>query len=503
MSAVHAGLDLERPRPFGVWRRLLALLGLAVIVASWMQTGAATDGLVVEPSAVDDVPVELWVPEAADAPAPGVVVVHGFAGSRQLMRSTALALARTGYVVAVPDLAGHGANRAPLPRGDRADATLAAQVGATLGMLAARPEVDADRLGVLGHSLGAGAVLRAAIDDPERIGATVAVSPTDAQVTPEAPQQLLLMAGSREGRFVANAEDLLERAGGPTPLVADDPARELVVVPGVEHVTILFSTTMHREAVAWFDAVFDHDHDRDAPPSPVRLGPWYLLHLGGVLLLWRAIAPVVVDRADGETVRGSPLLGLLAGGGVALGVLAIADAMIDLAGFGGMLVGPVLAVWLLVTGAVWLRIGDRPAAPTARDLLWALVVAGVLIAAVGLLAPRVWLPFWPDVVRIGYVPAFAVAALPFTLAFTASVQGRRGWRGLGWYLLIAALVLGLSSLAAAIIPALSFLSLILPVLPLCLGLAMVVWSPIQRPWAGGIAAAVLIGWLLAVTLPLV
>ncbi len=501
MSGVHAGLDLERPPRFGTWRRLLALLGLAAIVAAWLQTGAASDGLSVETSVADGVPVELWVPEAVDAPAPGVVVVHGFAGSRQLMRSTALALARAGYVVAVPDLAGHGGNRAPLPRGDRADAALAAQVGATLGVLAARPDVDADRLGVLGHSLGAGAALGAAVGDPERIGATVAVSPTDAQVTPELPEELLLMAGSRERRFVANAEDLLERAGGPTPLGVDGPARELVIVPGVEHVTILFSTAMQREAVAWFDAVFDVD--REAAPSPVRLGAWYLLHLGGVLLLWRAVAPVVVDRADGEVVRGSPLLGLLAGGGVALGVLAIADAMVDLAGFGGMLVGPVLAVWLLLTGAVWLRMGDRPPAPTARELPWAVVTAGVLVAAVGLLAPRVWLPFWPDLVRIGYVPAFALAALPFTLAFTASARGRRGWHGLGWYLLVAALVLGLSALTAAIIPALSLVSLVLPLLPLCLGLTMVVWSPIQRPWAGAVAAAVLIGWLPAVTLPLV
>lgn len=510
MSVGAGGLDLQRPPVLGGWRRFLALLGVAAIVAGWLQTGATTDGLELEETAVDGVavdatvvegvPVELWAPEAVSAPAPGVVVVHGFAGSRQLMRSTALALARAGYVVAVPDLSGHGANRAPLPRGDGADAVLAAEVAATLEVLDARPDVDGGKLGLLGHSLGSGAAMRVAIDDPQGIAATVAVSPTDAQVSPEAPGDLLLLAGSRERRFVANAEDLLERAGGASSLDRDAPARELVVVPGVEHVTILFSHTMHREAVGWFDAVFDHS--RESEPSAVRLGWWYLLHLAGVLVLWRSVAPVVVDRGDVEVRRGSPLLGLVAGGAVALGVLAIANAAVELTAVGGMLVGPVLAGWLFLTGVVWLRIGDRPAVPTGRELLWAVLLAGVLIAAVGLLAPRVWVPFWPDVVRVGYVPAFALAALPFTLAFAASAHGRRGWRGFAWYLVVAVVVLALGGLAAALIPALSFVALVLPVLPLCLGLAMIVWSPVQRPWAAAIATAVLVGWLPAVTLPL-
>ncbi|MFW6010213.1 MAG: dienelactone hydrolase family protein, partial [Actinomycetota bacterium] len=150
-----APLDLDRPPRFSVARRLVALLGLAAVIAAWVQTGAATSDLGFEQQRVEGVPIEVLVPDAMTAPAPGVVVVHGLAGSGRLMRSTATALAAEGYVVAVPDLAGHGANRSPLP-GDDEMAVLSAEVGVALDVLADRDDVDPERLGVLGHSMGAG-----------------------------------------------------------------------------------------------------------------------------------------------------------------------------------------------------------------------------------------------------------------------------------------------------------------------------------------------------------
>ncbi|MFW5933500.1 MAG: hypothetical protein ACOCT8_02095, partial [Actinomycetota bacterium] len=266
----------------------------------------------------------------------------------------------------------------------------------------------------------------------------------------------------------------------------------------------------HRAAVEWFDATLrdrsadDPDADRQEQPASVPpLGVWWIVHLVGVVAVWRAVAPLVVDRADVEVRRGRPLVGLAVGGAAALGVLTILDAVVDLTGSGGMLVGPVLVLWLAVTGAVWLRLGDRPRAPSSRELLWALLVVALLYAAVGALAPRVWSTVWPGLVRAGYVPAFALGSLPFTLAFAASCNGRRGWRGVRWYLGIALLALVLVWLAATVIPSLSFVTLVLPLLPLGLGTAMVVWSPLQRPWAAAISTAVLLGWLLAVTLPLI
>jgi len=41
-----------------------------------------------------------------------------------------------------------------------------------------QPEVDPSRLGLLGHSMGSGAVMSTGIRNPDRFAATVAVSPT-------------------------------------------------------------------------------------------------------------------------------------------------------------------------------------------------------------------------------------------------------------------------------------------------------------------------------------
>ncbi|MEH2179176.1 hypothetical protein [Nostoc sp.] len=75
-------------------------------------------------------------------------------------------------------------------------------------------KVDRSRLATLGHSMGSGAVMSAAINNVNRYAATVAISPTSASVTPKAPHNLQLQAGSWEGGFIANAKRLLESAGG-------------------------------------------------------------------------------------------------------------------------------------------------------------------------------------------------------------------------------------------------------------------------------------------------
>ncbi|MFP4149841.1 MAG: alpha/beta hydrolase family protein, partial [Nitriliruptoraceae bacterium] len=200
-------LDLDRPTRLGTARRALALLCIAAIVVAWWRILALDDGLSVTTTERDGVPVDLLVPDDA-VDAPGVVVAHGFAGSRQLMRATGLALARSGAVVAVPDLSGHGSNRTPLPADDDG-AQLARDVLAAVAVLEGTGAVADQPVGLLGHSMGSGAVLRAALVAPDRIGPVVAVSPTDAPATPDEPGDLLLLAGELEPRFVANAEALL------------------------------------------------------------------------------------------------------------------------------------------------------------------------------------------------------------------------------------------------------------------------------------------------------
>jgi pimeloyl-ACP methyl ester carboxylesterase len=226
-----------------ITRWLLAALAVGLILLSWQRVLAAGRGLVSrDVSAESGTPLRYVAPEGASG-VPGVIVAHGFAGSSQLMTGYAYALARAGYGVVLADFDGHGRARGVLDRGGDA---LQRNLASAYAALAAQPEVDPARIALLGHSMGSGAVMTAAIANPERYRATVAVSPTSAAVTAEAPRNLLLMAGSLEPQFLANARSLLAAAGGPNGDLAGGRGRALVEAPNVEHITILFSRTAQR-----------------------------------------------------------------------------------------------------------------------------------------------------------------------------------------------------------------------------------------------------------------
>jgi len=492
-------LDPDRRTRLGLARRLIAFLSLVAIAVAWWQVVSATAAVELRTVERDGVPIDLLLPRGEEE-TPGIVVAHGFSGSRQLMRSTALAMAEAGFAVAVPDLAGHGANRRPLPIQDEGE-RLVRDVLVAADALVASEGVRAAPVGVLGHSMGSGAAMAAGIRAPDRIAAVVAVSPTDAEVGPELPGDLLLLAGAREPRFVDNARDLLERAGGATPATATGPRRGLVVIAGVEHVSILFSPAMYDQASLWFaDSL-----DLTATPAGdgVPLLGWWAVHLLAVIALWRAVAPVLVDRGAGPRPTGRGVLGAVLGSIAATALLATLSSAVDLTGVGGMLVAPVLAVWLLLAGGTWLWVGPRPARPQGRDLGWAAVLVVVLAGALAVLGARVWLPDLPSGTRGVWFGAFALLALPWSVALATTLQGARGWRAVAWWLALAAVTTGGFAGAAVAVPSLGFLLLLLPLIPVLLTVAVVAWLPVQRPWSAGIATAVLLAWMLAILFPLV
>ncbi len=227
----------------------------------------------------------LYIAPQQQKAVPGVLVAHGFAGSKQLMLGYGHVLAHAGYAVMLWDFDGHGANPTRLQRYD-----LQQNLDVALQALLNQSEVDPARLALLGHSMGSGIVMTAGIRNPDRFAATVAISPTGANVTPQAPRNLQLQAGSGEGGFIANAQRLLAQAGGENTNLAAGSGRELVVIPGVEHITILFSDGSHQAALRWLDATFGRTHNSQYVD---RRMVWYGLHLLGWLLGLAAIAPIL------------------------------------------------------------------------------------------------------------------------------------------------------------------------------------------------------------------
>jgi hypothetical protein len=99
-----------------------------------------------------------------------------------------------------------------------------------------------------------------------------------------------------------------QRAGGPTADAATGPRRDLEIIAGVEHVSILFSPAMYDQASAWFADSLQLATTTPADGGVALLG-WWALHLVAVLALWRAVVPVLAERGAPAQPTGRGVLG--------------------------------------------------------------------------------------------------------------------------------------------------------------------------------------------------
>lgn len=484
------------------WHRLLLVLALGLIGLSWSGIATARSGLVVRSLQQDNVPLLYLAPQQAKQ-VPGVLIAHGFAGSKQLMLGYGYTLAHAGYGVMLWDFNGHGANPQPL----RHD--LQQNLAVALSALQAQPEVaiapspsPSGGLALLGHSMGSGAVMTAGLQNQALAAATIAISPTGAEVTPQAPRNLQLQVGSGEGRFIANAQRLLAAAGGPNPNLAAGLGRELITIPNVEHITILFSAASHQAAVRWLNATFNR------PPTLTyvdRRFTWYSVHLLGWLVVLGAIAPQL--RASEPAVipipRWRQWLGLAVAPVAALGgLLGLSSIGVEVQSLGGVQVGGAIGIWFLIAGLSWLGIGGTVPRLALRSVGLGLGLFGVLWLAFGAMAQVVWLQWWLIPQRLQLWLPLALACLPwFLVSGLVQQQANIGSRLLWWFGQSAILVGGFL-LVLQVLPELGFMMLLLPLLPVMMGLFSVVAVLLRTIWAYAIGAALFFGWILAAVFPL-
>lgn len=137
------------------------------------RTTPASEGLDFEtvwiPTA-NDKRLHAWLVPASTAgrPSPAVIVLHGWGGNAQMMLPIAAPLHHAGFATLLVDARCHGRSDgdtfASLPR-------FAEDVNHAFDWLAQQPAIDSRRIALLGHSVGAGAVLFAAANRHDQIGA--------------------------------------------------------------------------------------------------------------------------------------------------------------------------------------------------------------------------------------------------------------------------------------------------------------------------------------------
>lgn len=406
-------------------RRTIAILLVGLVgVVLWALTVPAAlradAGLTVENTLAGRTPVTVLTPPDAEPGLPAVVVTHGYAGSATLMEPLGRALARTGLLVVLPDLPGHGRNSDPLTEDP---ARLSTSLAEVVDFLQASP-LSPERIALVGHSMGAGASVRLAAGD-DRIAATVAISLPSAY--PGQPRDLLLLVGSAEpARFTSAAQEQLANGqpGGQFGLTYGDPAAGTALraqtIDSVEHLTIVWSGATAEATAQWLAGAFG----RSAPEVSVDPAPlWLIGMLVGGLLVALPLAHLLLPRVRWpQEPRPRWLLTSASAGAAAVAGALAAWALGPVEDAIPVAVGGYLAVWFAVTGLVGALLGLRllPWRSTreAGPRPWIGTAAMAAYATVLLLAAS--RATWAQAAFVG--PRWWVAAL-LAVAFTVYFAG--------------------------------------------------------------------------------
>lgn len=155
-------------------------------------------------------PGVLSLPETNAGPGPGLLLIYEILGMTDEMKRVAGDFASQGYAVLIPDLFARGPFKALCIA--RAMRAVAAQHGRELDdieaarrFLAARPEVDPDRIGVIGFCLGGGFALVLAMRPEYKVAA-----PFYGDVPETMPRSCPVVAsyGERDRVFLKKAQRL-------------------------------------------------------------------------------------------------------------------------------------------------------------------------------------------------------------------------------------------------------------------------------------------------------
>ncbi|MGQ9814408.1 MAG: alpha/beta hydrolase [Candidatus Roseilinea sp.] len=491
---------------------------------------------------VAGVPIEVFAPDDAGSAQParaGVVVVHGFSGNRQLMYGFGFALARSGYVAALVDFAGHGASLDRLP-GEFDEARyqkLAANLATAIEYLQSDWGIPRERIAILGHSMGASVVTRYAVEHPD-VPATVAISLGEfgarLPAQPDQPRNLLILVGAAEFAGFLNGSANALRAAWPDGVAgqtygdfAQGSARRLVIVPGVEHITILFSPDTYREAAQWIDLAFNGQMDGAGAAVDGRMGLVLLLYLAAIIgfyplarMVWSGV-PTPAAEALRQPVPGRRAILTI----LVAAVLAPPAMLVIPYRWMPLNVGNYAGVFFLIAGAVlWIAIAlDRsllrrqrqPASlPPAgaggaslRALLAALTLAAYALLTFGLTAHLTWTSFALVGERLWMALVLFVFMLVYfwadeTLIWRPSARARLGLYALSRTVLLVSLVVAILLFGGPF-----FLLILLPVM-----LALFVWHGVYahwlhrltgRPWVAAVLNAAVFAWMIAATFPVV
>jgi poly(3-hydroxybutyrate) depolymerase len=127
-------------------------------------------------------------------PAPGVIYIHGYQNNRETSDAYVIEMARRGFVVLSIDAIGRGNSGNPgAPDAPDFDETFGGRT--SFEYLKSLPFVDAERVGMMGHSLGAEMAYTAALEDESVKALSISGFAYTTDATPTRPKNMLMIIG--------------------------------------------------------------------------------------------------------------------------------------------------------------------------------------------------------------------------------------------------------------------------------------------------------------------
>lgn len=378
-------------------------------------------------------------------------------------------------------------------------------MAAVLAWADAQPEVDPGRLALLGHSMGAGAVVEYAVHDAAEDGsirATVALSLPSAEQVPEGaaatPANLLLAVGALEPASFQVAALEAVRAAYPQAQLdqrfgdaSKDTARSAIQIPGAEHIGIVFSSMAADAAAAWIGGAVGFDPGSGAV-APVLA--WFTIALIGMGLILVPIGRICLGVEPGEVtgIRGWKLLvTALAAASIASIVARLTSPWHELI---PIAVGGYVAAWFLAAGVVtfaWWALRWRSSGwpvITWRAVGAAAVLAGLVVIVIAITGRLSWAPF----AFVGTRPGVMLVLLTAFLAYFGSdallVRNRGFVARLGLICASRAIAIIVILASVPLLQAPGFLILLLPLMVILL---------LVLGWYASIILGYRNGWLAA------
>ena len=193
-----------------------------------------------------------------------IIIGHGFAGSKEMMRQIAYDIANAGSNAVLFDFIGHGSNQHKLVNQPTeitgTTQQLVNQLSDIIRLIYEKFGNDIS-ISLIGHSMASDIVIRVSAD--KRINSVIAISPYSTGITRDFPKDLLLISGQFENHLRSHALKMVKtfkpEAKENTEYADEKIRRKASFIENTGHVSIIYAPQTSRIIINWLKL---DDYDR-------------------------------------------------------------------------------------------------------------------------------------------------------------------------------------------------------------------------------------------------